>query len=115
MDTFISIQNSLYKGFIMYYAMYDSVVSKQNPGFGFANSKNAIAFKTKKERQDFIEKRKSFDFSVKPITRKEVNSFLEELPFPHEYGVQVGSLDSWEYVVLKINKNYSEHKIGDIV
>jgi hypothetical protein len=52
----------------MVYAMYDTTVSKNNPGHGFANAKRVIAFSTKAKLESFLEGR-NFDMTAKRVSR----------------------------------------------
>lgn len=54
-----------------FYAKIDKTAKKENPGFGFANTKSAVAFKSKKDAIAFVDDRKSFDFSCTLIKRSE--------------------------------------------
>ena len=53
-----------------FYAQIDFTVRKTNIGHGFVNSKEAVAFESKAERDSYIASR-SFDLSCKAITRAE--------------------------------------------
>lgn len=57
----------------MYYAIYDQMVKRSNPGYGFCNTKLIAAFGTRRERDDFVEKRKYFDFSCRAIKRRDIS------------------------------------------
>ena len=50
-----------------------------NPGWGFANTKDVFAFDSKSERNDFVADRDGWDFSCKSITRREAEGYKEEL------------------------------------
>jgi GTP-binding protein EngB required for normal cell division len=53
-----------------YYAEYDYFVKKSNPGYGFCNTKKVVAFESKRERDQFVDERSEFDYTVKAVTRK---------------------------------------------
>lgn len=59
-----------------YYVKFDTTVSKQNIGFGFCNTKSAVAFRTKEEALEFVEAR-DYDLSCELITRKEAIKYAE--------------------------------------
>jgi hypothetical protein len=54
-----------------YYLRIDTTVSKQNPGFGFCNSKKIMAFKSFDLREKALEFFREFDFSCQSLTRKQ--------------------------------------------
>ena len=60
----------------MHYLLIDSTAIKNNPSFGFCNTKMAIAFDTKQQREKFYITRKDWDLSAKYITRKEAMKML---------------------------------------
>lgn len=60
----------------MHYLLIDSTAIKNNPSFGFCNTKMAIAFDTKELREKFYNDRKDWDLSSKRITRKEAMKML---------------------------------------
>ena len=98
-----------------YYAMYDWTVRESNPGCGFANTKRAVAFTSKKERDEFIKARSWYDYSTTIISAKEALKMLEELLYPFEKGLRLNDPNGACVVVLKIDPNYSEHNIRDVV
>jgi len=84
-----------------YYASYDWSVVESNPSVGFANTKRAIAFNYKGKRDEFVEKRSQFDFSCKPITRKEAMQMLETVPMTMDKGLPLNIIDSIMFLVLR--------------
>ena len=61
----------------MLYAFYDTTVSKANPGYGFANSKQYAAFSTLEKLEAFLDLRKSFDFTARRVSRAEALKNLD--------------------------------------
>jgi len=59
------------------YAFYDTTVSKANPGYGFANSKQYAAFSTKEKLQSFLDAKKPFDFTARRVSRVEALKNLD--------------------------------------
>ena len=83
-----------------FYAIYDFTAKKSNAGFGFANAKKAIAFTTKKARDEFVDSRKYWDFSCDAITRKQAMTMLESIHETLSKGLPVDSIDAIEMVTL---------------
>lgn len=54
-----------------YYLRLDTTVTKQNPGFGFCNSKKIIAFTSFALREKAHELISDFDYSCQTLTRKQ--------------------------------------------
>ena len=52
-----------------YYVQYDWSVAKNNPGYGFSNTKRAVAFLNKKQADTFVRLRSQHDFTCERITR----------------------------------------------
>ena len=75
----------------MYYARVDSfMLNKKEYGYGFANSKKAVAFDTKEERSDFL--RSTYDLSAKVITRVQALKLCE---FTNDPTLDVVFMENW--------------------
>ena len=62
-----------------FYAKYHWTVEPSNPGYGFSNDWECRAFKSKAEREAFLEYRQEFDFGAHAIPRKEAAKMAESL------------------------------------
>lgn len=62
-----------------YYAIYDHFVDPYHPSWGFSNTKSAMAFKTKRQRDAWVGARKLFDFSADVVPRAEAAEYAEDL------------------------------------
>lgn len=101
----------------MYYAMIDMSVKETNPGRGFANSKAALAFYSKADRDKAVADRAQYDFSARAITRKQLFKYgLLEQVRDHQgcFGVYIGGTHYSDMVVLRASK-YSDLEPGTIV
>lgn len=99
----------------MFYAMFDLTVHKGNPGYGFANSKAALAFRTKKEREQFLKDREYFDFTAKALSRGDALKMVEQVyDDPHDKGLYVNKYLGEEMVVLR-HSPYGRYQEGQIV
>jgi len=98
-----------------YYAMYDWTVRESNPGRGFANTKSAIAFTSKKERDAFVKERSWYDYATVIISRRQALKMLESLPYAFERGLKLNDINGMYSVVLRVNPNFINHNVGDIV
>ena len=87
----------------MHYLLIDSTATKNNPSFGFCNTKMAIAFDTKELREKFYNDRKDWDLSSKRITRKEAMKMLVIVNYnTNDKGLPLNQKYHWEnYVVLR--------------
>ncbi len=84
----------------MYYLRTDvTMLGKKQPSFGFANKKIAIAFKTKKERDQFI--LDTNDLSAKAISRKEAKFYVEDI-----FGTGKMGIYGIEYYTKNSTKDY---------
>jgi hypothetical protein len=88
-----------------YYAVIDWTMENewQNYGYGFANTKKAVAFESKKARTDFLDK--TFDLSARVCLRKEAVKFAQPLIFDCrkkavELYPKAESFESQRFVVL---------------
>lgn len=63
----------------MYYAIFDLSVEPGNPGFGFSNTKKVLVFSNKKDMEDVLKFRRTFDLSARRISRKNAMKHLERL------------------------------------
>lgn len=82
-----------------YYAMYDFTVSSENPGYGFANSKRAVAFTSLQKLREFVGNR-YYDKTCRRISRREAESMVEEV-YDRQYGIPLNGPDSRDYVILR--------------
>ena len=99
---------------MMYYAMYDFMTYKGNPGRGFANTKSGIAFKTRAERDAFLAEKGNYDFTAKAITRAEAMTMLEAVYDSRgDKGLRLGSEDG-PFVVMR-STTLGKYNAGDIV
>ena len=57
-----------------YYAKYDRSVSKSNPGYGFLNTKRVKIFRTRAQRNNFLDNRQDWDFSAGVIKRRDISA-----------------------------------------
>lgn len=91
----------------MIYAFYDTTVSKNNPGHGFANSKQYAAFSTKAKLDTFLAGRASFDFTARRVTRSDAMKNLETNGGPDK-GLYLdpvaGNLHEAEFIVLRASR-----------
>ena len=85
----------------MFYAMYDFTARKGNPGYGFANTKKAVAFTSKEKMNSFLHEREAYDFSSKRITRKEAMKMRDTVPFAFAKGLALDGIDICNYVILE--------------
>ena len=60
-----------------FYAIYHWTAAPSNPGYGFANDWACVAFKSKAEREVFLEYQQEFDFGAHAIPRKEAAKMAE--------------------------------------
>jgi hypothetical protein len=86
-----------------YYARYDrfQAAHQNSPGVGFANTNAAIAFDSKKKRDQFVKYQKTFDYSCEPIKRKEAMTMLENVPCTNDKGLPLNNLEDMEFFVMK--------------
>lgn len=84
----------------MYYAMYDWTAKKSNPGYGFANTKRALAFSTKAKLNAFLVECEDYDFSAKRITRRNAMKMLEPIPEGRDKGLPINDPVTCDYVTL---------------
>jgi hypothetical protein len=61
----------------MFYACYDTTVSRSNPGHGFANAKQFAAFSTQEKLEAFLDAKKPFDFTARRVSRVEALKNLD--------------------------------------
>ena len=89
-----------------YYAMCDWTVSPSNPGAGFANTKKAYAFWSKKDRDEFLGDR-WFDTTAKALTRAEAEKMAETVFGGKDKGVEIFRENDQEvpqYVIMRRSK-----------
>jgi len=99
----------------MFYAKFDRTVRQSNPGFGFCNTKTALAFRTRRERDAFVAERESYDFSTSAITRAEAMRMLERVyDHPYDKGLFVGKYIEGSMVVLRSSLQ-GDYRVGQIV
>jgi len=84
-----------------YYAIYDWTVAAANPGFGFANTKRAIAFDSKGKRDNFVKDQSDFDYSCEKITRKQAMSMLENEPMTLNKGLPLNDIDGVNFYIMR--------------
>lgn len=87
-----------------YYAMYDWTVAAANPGFGFANTKRAIAFDSKGKRDQFVKDQREFDYSCEKITRAQAMTMLENEPMTANKGLPLNDLDGIDFFVMRYKR-----------
>lgn len=88
-----------------YYAKVDWTATSDNPGYGFVNSKQAIAFKSYQELQDFLRDREQFDYSAQRISRRQAEKMAESIPESRDKGVMLGAVDTYtDFLVLRESK-----------
>jgi len=90
-----------------YYAKYDTFQdhNRDNAGWGFANTKRAIAFNSKKQRDDFVKKQSDFDYSCEAITREVALQMLELCPMSNDKGVLLVLADgNFDFLILRASK-----------
>jgi hypothetical protein len=99
----------------MFYAKFDRTVRQSNPGFGFCNTKTALAFRTRRERDAFVAERESYDFSTSAITRAEAMRMLERVyDHPYDKGLYLNQHGLGQMVVLRSSMQ-GDYSIGQIV
>ena len=95
-----------------YYVQYDWSVAKNNSGYGFSNTKRAVAFLNKKQASEFVSVRSRYDFTCERITRAAAYKLKEivELDYSSvdeykilrdgevQYGVRLSSPEFYDYL-----------------
>jgi hypothetical protein len=76
----------------MVYAMYDTFVTANNPGFGFCNTKCAVAFINIKKLNEFL-KLHSYDYSAKRISRDEARKYAWYILDTNDRGIEIWNKD----------------------
>lgn len=85
-----------------YYAQYDTTVTSENPGFGFANTKKVIVFESKRLRDNFVSNR-NFDMTSCSLTRRQAERMayditgLSENPLTWNVGVEIYNIEDLTY------------------
>jgi hypothetical protein len=99
----------------MFYAKFDRTVRENNPGRGFCNTKTALAFRTRQERDTFVAERSGYDFSACAITRAEAMRMLEQVyDHPYDKGLYLNQHGLGQMVVLRSSMQ-GDYSIGQIV
>jgi hypothetical protein len=89
----------------MVYAMYDWTAKCENPGHGFANTKNAVAFSTRKKLDEFLTARGDWDLSARRISRSDAMKMLVRVYGQADKGLPLNGLGpDAEMVVLRPSK-----------
>ena len=99
----------------MFYAKFDRTVRENNPGHGFCNTKTALAFRTRQERDAFVAERGGYDFSACAITRAEAMGMLEQVyDHPYDKGLFVDKYLEGDMIVLRSSLQ-GDYRVGQIV